>query len=519
MVGESAQDPGWDKECDLVVVGSGGGGLTGAYAAASAGLETIVLEKTAYFGGTTAYAGAGLWLPDTDVQRRAGVEDSLEDARTYLREVVGDYEAERRDAYLAGAEPVLNLLEANPNLQFQWISFPDYFPVRGRCEGGRTFYPVPLEAADAGGFAPLIRPKVELDRPGTADGTERLDGGRALVGRLLLALTELGNTEFLRETPVESLVVEEGRVVGVEARGPDGATLRIKARRGVLLTAGGMESAAELRTANGVPGSAARTIGPRGGNTGQMIEAAVAIGADTALLDEAWWCTGTAQPEGRAGFLLGIRRGVIVDATGSRFFNEAAPYDQGARALIERGIEVAYLVFDSAEGDSLPALVEPDLPAAENLAAGTWVTADTVAGIAAQIDVPAAALEATVEEFNGYSETGVDEAFHRGEDPFDLYFSVPPEGDEAPPNPALRRLDKPPYYAAQIVVSDLGTKGGLRIDNDGRVLRPDGSTIDGLYAAGNTTASFTAHAYPGPGLPIGSSLVFSHRAVLHMTAA
>jgi 3-oxosteroid 1-dehydrogenase len=505
----------WDRESDVVVVGAGAGALAAALRLGSEGLDVVVLEKTEYLGGTAAYAGGGLWFPDTEIQRRAGVEDSLEDARTYLREVIGEYEVDRREAYLSAAASVVEFLDANPNLNFQWLPFPDYFAVPGRREIGRTFYPVPKSAEEAGRFADLIRPEAGLDREGTADGSEPLEGGRALICGLLQAVEETGKVDYMLRTAARTLVVEDERVTGVEAQDAEGRTIRLKGRHAVLLAAGGMEAAEELRTRHHIPGSAAMTIGPRGMNTGDMILAAVEIGADTTLLEEAWWCTGTAQPGGRAGFMLGMRRGIIVDDDGRRFFNESLPYERGARALMDHGLEMAHLVFDSAEGGIFPASVIPEVSKEQNLAAGTWVTARTLAGLAEAIGVPADALEATVREFNGYAERGVDEAFHRGEDEFDLYFC---HGDDAngeavpPKNPVLRPLTEPPFFAATVVVSDLGTKGGLRADVDARVLRADDSVIEGLYATGNTTASFTAHAYPSPGMPIGAGIAFGYRA-------
>lgn len=506
----------WAKECDVLVVGSGGAALTGAYTAASAGLHTIVVEKTGVFGGTTAYSGAGLWLPDTQVQRRAGVEDSVEDARTYLRAIVGDYEVERQEAYLATAGDVVALLESDPNIEFEWRPFPDYYPMPGRRETGRAIYPVDLPDEEIGELRDLIRPDVGPDRVGEAHREDPHVGGRALIGRLLMALRDTGTAELLTATTARALIVEDGRVVGVEAVDASGREIRIRASRGVLLAAGGMEGNALLRDEHHVPGKAAWSMGPRGANTGDLVQAAIEAGADTALLEEAWWCTGVELPDGSAAFMVGVRGGLMVDDAGARFVNESLPYDRCARAMIEHGAEVAHLIFDSSEGGILPAFAIPEVAAAEHLAAGTWVAAPTIEGVAERIGVASDALRATVDEFNRFAADGVDEAFHRGEDAFDLFFCPPGDGNDRPVNPALRPIVKPPFYAARIVVSDLGTKGGVRTDIDARALRSDGSPIEGLYAAGNTSASLTGHAYPSPGVPLGTGTVFSYRAVQHM---
>jgi hypothetical protein len=172
----------------------------------------------------------------------------------------------------------------------------------------------------------------------------------------------------------------------------------------------------------------------------------------------------------------------------------------------------AYLIFDSRSKGMLPAIALPGADPDEHLKAGTWVKADGLAELAGILGLPADALASTVERFNGFADKGVDEDFHRGEDPYDLFFAA-----GKGPNPCLVPVDRPPYYAARLVLSDLGTKGGLRTDPDGRVLDSGDAPIPGLYAAGNTTSSFTGPYYPGPGIPIGSGMAFAYRAVQDMT--
>jgi 3-oxosteroid 1-dehydrogenase len=250
------------------------------------------------------------------------------------------------------------------------------------------------------------------------------------------------------------------------------------------------------------------------------VNAAVDIGAATDLLDEAWWCPGVEMPDGRGAFMVGLRGGIVVDAQGERYLNESLPYDQFGRAMIARDKATpaipSYLVFDSREGEGvLPAISVPEATAADHLSAGTWVKADTIDALATAIGVPAANLSATVARFNDFAKRGTDEDFTRGEDLYDLFFCPPSDSDDAP-NPALHTISQGPFYAARIVLSDLGTKGGLRTDADARVLRADGSSIEGLYAAGNTAASLSGRHYPGPGVPLGTAMVFSYRAIEHM---
>jgi 3-oxosteroid 1-dehydrogenase len=302
-----------------------------------------------------------------------------------------------------------------------------------------------------------------------------------------------------------------GRVTGVVVETPDG-TVEIGARRGVVVAAGGYEGSPERRAEHGTPGNAAWTMAPRGTNTGDVIEACAKAGAATDYSGEGWFCPGLEHPDGSGTFTLGFRSGLMVDQTGRRYANECLPYDRFGREMAKAPERLpSWYLFDSREDGRLPAIAMPEGDRAAHLAAGTWVSAATVAQLADAAGLPADALAETVARFNGYAESGVDEEFHRGEDEYDTFFA----GGHGP-NKALSPLDAPPYFAARFVLSDLGTKGGLVTDAAGRVLRDDGSPIAGLYAAGNTAASVFGSVYPGPGAPLGSAMVFAALAVEDM---
>ncbi|MBU1801958.1 MAG: FAD-binding protein, partial [Actinobacteria bacterium] len=248
---------------------------------------------------------------------------------------------------------------------------------------------------------------------------------------------------------------------------------------------------------------------------GEPMTAAVELGAATDFSALGWFCPGLEQPDGGGSFTLGFRSGVMLDAAGSRYANESLPYDRFGRAMAAHpGAIPSWFVFDSREGGRLPGIAMPEGDPAEHLAAGTWVQSDTLAGLASATGLPAAALEASVRRYNGFCATGVDEDFGRGADEYDTFFT----GGEGP-NKALTPVDVPPYYAARFVLSDLGTKGGLLTDDAGRVLREDGSSIAGLYAASNSTASMFGSVYPGPGAPLGSAMVFASLAVRDMLSS
>ncbi|MEB8339584.1 FAD-dependent oxidoreductase [Streptomyces endophyticus] len=504
----------WDAEHDVVVVGSGAGAMTGALLAASDGFDTVVVERTDLLGGTSAYSGAACWLPGTQVQERAGAGDSTEGARAYLRAMLGDREQDRQEAFLAHAPELVARLERDPAIAFEWRAFPDYFAAPGSLPAGRSFVPCDLPAEHLGDLRQLVRPAVDRDRGAGGHPEGPLTAGRALIGRLLLAFTTTGRGHVRTGLRVTRLVTDGGRVVGVEADGPDG-TVRVRARNGVLLAAGGFEGDAEQRARHGVPGAAHWSMGPRGTNTGDAIRAAVEAGAATDLMDEAWWCPGLELPDGRAAFTLGLRGGLVVDTAGERFANESLPYDRMGRALAQRP-SPAYFVFDARSEGRAPAITVPDCPEPDQLAAGTWVRADSLTELAELLGLPPLALERTVQRFNAFAAEGKDADFGRGEEPYDRFFAG---HAQAGPNPCLVPLDRPPYYAARMVLSDLGTKGGLRTDTSGRVLAATGAPIPGLYAAGNTSASLAGRVYPGPGIPIGTAMVFASLAARAMRSA
>ncbi|MCD6639622.1 MAG: FAD-dependent oxidoreductase [Nocardioides sp.] len=497
----------WDEQYDVVVVGSGAAAMAGAWQAARAGLSTVVLEKTALLGGTSAYSGAACWLPGTDVQQRAGNGDSTEAARTYLRSLLGKESLAKQEAFLETAPRLVAELEADPAIEFTWRAFPDYFDLPGRVPNGRSFVPVDLPAEELGELAALVRPIVDRDRLGKGHGSGPLSAGRALIGRLLLALDRTGNGTVRVRHSVDGLVTDaDGRVVGVEAS-TEGGRVRIGATRGVLLAAGGFERSATVRAEHGLPGSADWSMAPAGSSTGDAAQAAVALGAATDLMDQAWWAPGVATPEGAAAFAVGFRGGIVVDQHGHRYANESLPYDRFGREMAADPARVpSYAIFDARTSGQFPAYVVPGVAASDALEAGTWFQADTLEELADLAGLPREALVETVTRFNGFAAAGLDEDFGRGQDEFDRFFA----------NPALVPVDQGPFVAARLVLADLGTKGGLVTDVDSRVLREDGTALAGLYAAGNTSASWTGPFYPGPGIPIGSGMVAASRAVSHL---
>ena len=251
------------------------------------------------------------------------------------------------------------------------------------------------------------------------------------------------------------------------------------------------------------------------GNRGQAHQAAIAIDADTDLMDQAWWSPGLTHPDGRSAFALWFTGGIFVNQDGRRFVNESAAYDRIGRVVVAQlqdgSITLPYwMIYDDKEGQVPPvkapnvSMVEPE----KYVAAGLWHSADTLEELAGKIGVPPENLVATVARFNQFVTAGVDEDFGRGDEAYDRAFS----GGRSP----LVAIDKGPFHAAAFGISDLGTKGGLRTDTVGRVLDTSGDRIPGLYASGNTMAAPSGTAYPAGGTPIGTSMLFSYLAAKDM---
>ncbi len=508
--------PEFDETVDVLVAGSGGG-IAGAYTAAREGLSVALVEATDKFGGTTAYSGGGgMWFPCNPVLREAGSDDTVDEALAYFHAVVGDRTPrDLQETYVRRGAGLIEYLQADDSFKFTVLPWPDYFgKVPGaRIDGLRHIVAVPLRNERLGPDAEFVRGPLDFDRLGTP-APDRLVGGRALIGRFLAALHRFPNAKLYRNTELVDLITEDGAVVGAVVR-RDGQLVRIGARRGVLLAAGGFEHNAEMRNRYGVPGSPEDSMGAPG-NTGQAHEAAIRAGAGTDLMDQGWWSPGLTHPDGRSAFALWFTGGIFVNQDGQRFVNESAPYDRIGREII-REMDAGqlslpfWMVYDDREGEVPPvkatnvSMVDTD----SYRDAGLWRTADTLADLAADIGVPAANLIETVTRYNEMVARGVDSDFGRGDEAYDRAFS----GGEPP----LVPIDKAPFHAAAFGLSDLGTKGGLRTDTHARVLDEDGSPIPGLYAAGNTMAAVSGTTYPGGGNPIGASLLFSHLAALDMT--
>lgn len=509
---------------DLVVVGSGTGMLA-ALTAAEEGLNVLVVEKSPYVGGSTALSGGGFWIPGNSVLREAGARDSEERIRAYLRAVTkGEVDEERWGSHVTYGPAAVEVLRRRTPLKFSFMrEYADYFPeLPGGSPGGRAVEPAPFDARRLGKHRALVNPpalKAPLPMPVTSSGykwlnlaardvrgviqgakgigqglgglvvgREYVSLGQALVAGMLAGLRRM-QVALWTSSPMIDLVVEGGRVTGVVVR-KDGKDVRVRAERGVILSAGGFERNAEMKHRyQSEHLDTSWTLGNEH-NTGEVIEIAHAHGADLAFMNESWWFPALPVPGPMPGSLLAERSlpgSIMVNGAGRRFMNEAVNYMTAGQIIL--GLHKdddphipAWLVFDQRYrnrylfgGGLMP---RQPLPQAW-YDAGIAVRADSIPELAAATGL--AELPATVERFNLLATQGHDDDFGRGESAYDRYYGDP----KVTPNPCLGVIDAGPFYAVKVVPGDLGTCGGVRADGFARALRPDGSVIEGLYATGN----------------------------------
>jgi succinate dehydrogenase/fumarate reductase flavoprotein subunit len=522
----------WDSEVDVVVLGSGGAGLTAALSAVSAGASVAVYEKAATVGGTTAVSGGVVWIP---AHKRSPAGELTEaDALQYLRaQSLGTMDDVLVQTFVRTGPAMLEFVEEHSGLRFEIAEgFPDYRPELpgGRPAGGRSLSAGPFDLKQLGEWGgritsfPADWSNVGIDAETRArlhvtieEGSELCVAGTALIAGLLKGLLDAGVTPHTNAR-AEELIAEDGEITGVRIA-LAGRRINVRAHRGVVLGVGGFEWDQSLVQAF-LRGPMHGAVSPPN-NTGDGLRMAMAHGADLANMGEAWWVpivqipgdTIEGKQRSRSVRLERTRpRSIIVNQAGHRFVNEACDYNSMAGAfhyLDPRGGYVndrGWMVFDSvhlqrygflgtASGESVP----------------DWFceSAD-LAELGAKTGIDAAGLTRTIDEWNRHVAQDADPDFGRGSSAYDGYW-----GDDTATTSAgktLGPIDTAPYYAVPICVGAMGTKGGPRTDQDGRVLHVRGDPIPGLFAAGNAMAGATGRAYGGAGGTIGPAMVFGYRA-------
>jgi succinate dehydrogenase/fumarate reductase flavoprotein subunit len=556
--------PQGNEAYDVVVIGSGAGGMSTAITAKLHGLSVAIIEKEPVFGGTTAFSGGVLWIPGNHHARDAGIEDSRDDALTYMKEETGNfYEAEAVDAFLDAGPDMVDFFESKTAVKFVPTLYPDYHPdVPGGVDVGRSILAAPFDTSSLGENLKRLRPPLStitfmgmMFNSSNADikhffnatksvtsfayVTKRMakhfgevarygrgvqvTSGNALAARLGKSVFDLG-IPLYTDTAADELIVEDGRVTGVRT-----AYGVLSASKGVVIATGGFAHDIEkLKQAYPHLARGGEHVSPvPEGNTGDGIRLAEAIGghAPIEFNDTSAWMPVSKVPQGNGKFgafphlLDRYKPGIIaVLKSGTRFTNESESYHDVGAALMRacEGQEetAAWLICDHPTirkyglGFAKPAPV----PLAKYLANGYLQKGKTLEDLARATGIDAEGLKATVATYNKDAVNGSDPQFGRGTTSFNRYLADP----DHQPNPCVGPIEQGPFYALRIVMGDLGTFDGLRTDVTGKVQRDDGSTIDGLYAVGNDRASIMGGNYPGAGITLGPAMTFGYLTGRHL---
>ncbi|MEE2855535.1 MAG: 3-ketosteroid-delta-1-dehydrogenase [Actinomycetota bacterium] len=542
-----------DACVDLLVVGSGTG-MAAALAAHESGLSVLIVEKSSYVGGSTARSGGALWLPASPVLAEAHAGDTAERAGAYLDAVVcGSAPAQRSAAFVANVSATVDMLRRATPLRLFWArDYSDYHPEEpGGSPAGRTCECRPFDTSLLGEYRTRLEPglmEVTVPMPTTgADyrwmnlvarmprkgipvygkrlaqglagrmvGRRYAAGGQGLMAGLFTGVLRAGIPVWTGTT-LARLAGDGDRVTGAVVE-HDGREVTITARRGVVLATGGFDHRMDMRWKFQSESLGANLSLGAAANTGDGIRAGQEIGADIDLMDQAWWFPAVAPLPGKAPAVMLAERSLpgclIVDQNGRRFANEAADYMSFGQRLLEleragSPVEAMWIVFDQQYRNSyvFGAELFPRMRIPQAwYDAGIAVRADTLTDLGARIGVGVSEFFATMTRFNQNAAAGEDPDFGRGRSAYDRYYGDP----TIKPNPNLRPLVNGPFYAVKMVLSDLGTCGGLNTDERARVLREDGRAIGGLYAIGNTAANAFGTTYPGAGATIAQGLVYGY---------
>ena len=554
---------------DVVVVGSGAAGAMAALRAADQGLSVILIEKAHKFGGTSATSGGVAWVPNHGLAQDG---DSREQTLQYLDSVVDkSVQRDRLEAFVDQAPHMVQFMQSVGVTIFA-ATWPDYYPSQPGARADRSLVCPTFDGRDLGDNFTLMREqytrfkllnRYSMDLPEffsissrgkgwrkallkifwrywTDFGTRRIGrrdrrmtNGASLMGPLFKAIFDR-KIEVRLETRLDDLLLDGGVVSGVTVS-RFGRSYQIGARYGVVICAGGFEWNQELRDRFfPVPGLTRHSSSPEDANRGEALLAGLKIGAATEHTEAGWWIptmhmpmpvTSNFEEIHQAAFDVGRPHSVCVNRNGVRFTDEAAGYDDFGKGMVDDQVKTGancpcWLVFDAVfrakftAGGFMPSIIMSDRSIPPDYWDHYIFKADSIEALAAKIQVPAATLQKTVTEMNGYARSGVDPRFGRGGNDYDRFFGDP----TSKPNPSLGPIESAPFYAVAINLGDLGTKGGLKTDAQARVVDTSGRPIPNLYAAGNACGSPFGNCYPGAGGTIGPALTFGYVAANDIAA-
>ncbi len=544
------------EDFDFIIVGSGGGSTPAALLMHEQGKRVLIIEKSELIGGTSAYSGGVIWIPNNDILNEAGGGDSHARSREYLDGLIGDFTPSstpaKRDAWIREGPAMIRFLQSQ-GMEFRHAWWPDYYDNRpGGSVQGRSLAAPLFDVNKLGEWGPKLAhnpltsampipswESVWLFKSSTTwrgkwVGVKMLmrmiflnkllgktirGAGNALQGRLYQIVLRK-KIPIWNATPVVDLIVEDGRVAGVVAE-REGKRVEVRAKLGVLLNAGGFSRNIEMREKYQPKPTSAEWTQVNPCDTGEMIESAMKLGAATDQMDESFWLPSSFMPDGTFVSFhtpndTGRPHVMVVGPDGKRFVNESNSYMEFGRAMYTAGAVPAWAVIESrARRKSIWGPMLPGITPKNMVESGYMRKFDTLEALAEACGIDPAGLAAEVERFNGFARSGVDEDFHRGESAYNQYYGDPKNR----PNTNLGTIEKPPYYAVAIWPGDVGTCGGLVTDENARVMKEDGSPIPGLYACGNTSAAVGGRVYAGAGASVGPSMTFGYIAARHASGA
>ena len=564
----------FDEIFDVLVVGSGCGGLTAALTADIANpAKILIIEKSHLIGGTSATSGGVIWIPDNHLGKEKGAQDSISEAKEYLKATIpaDEFNEPLIDTYLDQGPKMVRFMEENTDVRYTSLEhYPDYFQdAPGVKLGNRALEPLPVSADILGDDVDNLHPsgpqtilfgrygvnfeeshafttqspgwlrlflkiffKYWLDIPWRIKRkrSRRLAFGAASVTRLISSVKKR-NIPIWRSTELKEYIFKNNRVVGAVVK-KDGQMIRIKATRGIIVASGGFGQNQSMREEYlPKPTNADWGCEPKT-NTGDPIKAAEAIGAQLKFMDKAWWVTTLKAPDEDFPRLSEVEKSMpgnyTVNKSGKRFSNESQNYLTFMLEVLKKQEEgesftPMYMIFDAEHRKNYP--VGPLMPGKffpdslvkfvhKNWFNDNFITrASSIEELAKKTGINPDGLIDTIQKVNEYSKTGKDLDFQRGDNERDRF-----SGDQSLANPCLGSVTQAPFYAMRIDPGEFATCGGMVINNHGQVINKNNDPIPGLYASGNCTPALLT-TYPGPGATIGPAMTFGFIAGKHISGS
>src|SRR6266545_4616891 len=535
---------------DVVVLGSGIAGLSGALAAHELGLKTIVLEKAEKLGGGTTNSYGLIWVGQNHLAQAAGYEDNSDDVIAYMRFLAGGFLDEQRMAtFVDRGREAIQFFEGcgvrfrvvrgltdhyygtapgtravGRSLEVELISGYDLGDWRERV---LTPHDVPCfvtaeEQVAWGGINNFSRWDQDLVRDRRA--RDMRGKGLGLICHFLNALRVRG-VPVLTDQPVESLAVEDKSVTGVVMTSGE----RITARNGVIVATGGYSANAQMsRDFEQIPGIDQEPDSlSLASLTGDGLVMGAEIGGVLYKIQNSLrvMLSYTIPPDepGKPGVCVhaGIvelcsPHTMVVNRYGKRFADET--FFQGIVPALRHLDPMrhdypnlpAFLIFDS---QYLKKFAFANRPVSSEVP-NSVPRAATLPELAAKLGIDAGALANTAERFNGFARTGVAPDFRRGENQWKLASAKAPRGQNA----SLGTIEEPPFYGVELHPTGSASVG-LLADSNGQVIHQRRRPIPGLYASGNVAATTEHGVGYQAGLSLASSMTFSYLAVRHMIAS